>query len=38
MNMDAERDDIIDTIVARLEEMTLQELLQTDMFTESLIA
>lgn len=38
IDIDIEMDDIISAIVARLEEMTLQELMQTDMFTESLIA
>ena len=33
-----EIDELIDNIVSRLEEMTIHELRQTDMFTESLIA
>lgn len=38
IDISIEMDNLIDSIVSRLEEMTLQELRQTDMFTESLIA
>lgn len=38
IDISLEMDNLIDSIVSRLEEMTLQELRQTDMFTESLIA
>lgn len=33
-----EMDELIDTIISRLAEMTIGELRQTDMYTESLIA
>lgn len=38
IDISLEMDNLIESIVSRLEEMTLQELRQTDMFTESLIA
>ena len=38
IDISLEMDNLIDSIMSRLEEMTLQELRQTDMFTESLIA
>lgn len=38
IDISLEMENLMDAIVSRLEEMTLQELRQTDMFTESLIA
>lgn len=38
LDLTTEMDALIDAIVSRLDEMTLLELRQTDMFTESLIA
>lgn len=38
IDISLEMENLMDAIMSRLEEMTLQELRQTDMFTESLIA